>query len=136
MGAEKMKKVIKNILVIDDDPDICEVTKLILRKAGYNAVSMNHFEPFTKRTEPDAIILDISLPQQDGRKICRQLKSNKDTRHIPVILFSANPDTKKAAIEAGADDSLEKPFELNELVQKVRNLHTFPQNGEKSPRNN
>lgn len=126
-----MKKEIRNILIIDDDPDVCEVTKIILNNAGFNATAMDRYIPFSEQDAPDAILLDISLGSQDGRKICKQLKSNVKTRHIPIIIFSANPGTEKAAKEAGADDSLEKPYELNDLVQKVRNLHKIPQSGEK-----
>jgi DNA-binding response OmpR family regulator len=126
-----MKKEIRKILIIDDDRDICEVTKLILSSAGYHAVAMDQYVPFSEQDAPDAILLDISLGVQDGRKICRQLKNDKATSHIPIIIFSANPGTAKAAKEAGADDSLEKPYQLNELVQKVRNLHKIPHSGEK-----
>jgi DNA-binding response OmpR family regulator len=126
-----MKNEIRKILIIDDDPDICEVTKLILTNAGYQTIAMDHYEPFSEKDAPDAILLDISLGGQDGRKICRQLKNNKATSHIPIIIFSANPATEKAAREAGADDSIEKPYQLNDLVQKVRNLHKIPHHGEK-----
>ena len=127
-----MKNKLRKILLVDDDPDLCQVVQIILDNAGYKVRVLDHFEPFDKKNEPDAILLDIALPGQDGGKICRQLKKDKETKHIPVILFSANPDTAKAALESGANDSIVKPFQINELVKKLQNLPIIPQNVEKT----
>jgi len=69
---------------------------------------------------PDIILLDIWMAGMDGRKICANLKANPLTKHIPIIMISANKDTQKIAKEAGADDFLAKPFEMDDLLRKVR----------------
>ena len=113
---------IKYVLIVDDNPDISEVVKIILSKAGYRAKTMEHFEPFPEQEAPDVILLDLKMADQDGAKICRQLKKKKDTRNIPVILFSASPDVQAEALKAGADDFISKPFEINELLQKIEHV--------------
>ncbi len=69
---------------------------------------------------PDLLLLDIWMSGADGREICRKLKKNAKTRNVPVILVSANKDTGKHAMEAGADGFLSKPFEIEELLKIVR----------------
>jgi DNA-binding response OmpR family regulator len=113
---------IRNILIIDDNPDICEVVKIILSKAGYQARAMEHFEPFDKTEAPDMILLDIKMNDQDGTQICRQLKNKKPTSNIPVIIFSASPDIEAAAHKAGADDFIAKPFKIRDLLRKIEHF--------------
>jgi DNA-binding response OmpR family regulator len=114
-----METTAKNILIIDDNLDICEVVQLILTKAGYKTKAMEYFVPFNKKEAPDLILLDIKMTNQDGTQICRELKSKKDTRSIPIIMFSASPDVEAEALEAGADDFIAKPFEIRDLLSKI-----------------
>jgi len=114
--------MLKNILIVDDNRDICEVVKIILSKAGYKTKAVEHFEPFNETEAPDMILLDIKISDQDGREICHQLKHKKATRKIPVIIFSASPDIEKEAYKAGADDFISKPFEIKELLGKIHRL--------------
>ena len=117
-----MNKDVKHILIVDDNEDICEVVTLILVKAGYDAHAVGHFEPFSNGNTPDLILLDIKMGAQDGREVCRNLKSHKETHDIPVIIFSASPDVKDQAEKAGADDFISKPFEIKELLGKIEHL--------------
>jgi DNA-binding response OmpR family regulator len=64
-------------------------------------------------------LLDVLLSGKDGRTIARQLKSQEDTKHIPIIMFSAHPSAEQTAREAGADDFIAKPFEIDDLLEKI-----------------
>lgn len=111
----------KKILVADDDPAILDSIKLILEEFGYEVDTTVDGETIYKmETEyPDLLLLDIWMSGQDGREICKYLKKEAHTKHIPIIMISANRDTAMIAKEAGADDFLAKPFEMDELIQKV-----------------
>jgi DNA-binding response OmpR family regulator len=65
--------------------------------------------------------VDVLLSGKDGREIVRYLKSQEETKHIPIIMFSAHPSSEETAREAGANDFLAKPFEIDELLAKVAN---------------
>ena len=111
----------KKVLVADDDPAILEVITLILEDAGYEVKTTvnGHTEKFAEKYLPDLILLDIWMVGMDGRNICKSLKAEKLTKHIPVIMISANKDTEKIAKEAGADGFLAKPFDMKDLLSTV-----------------
>lgn len=111
----------KKILVVDDDEGIQDIFQIILDRAGYdvtvfsraNAVLENKF------SIPDLFILDKQLSGKDGLTVCRFLKSQESTKHIPVIIVSATPHIKKLSKAAGAEASIEKPFQIKELLNLV-----------------
>ena len=110
------------ILVVDDDRDILTVLQILLAQNNYTVESIFRWEQIDKTIEvfaPDLILLDISLAGADGRTICKQLKSRSETKHIPIILFSANMNVEKSFTECNANDFIAKPFEINNLVKKV-----------------
>lgn len=111
----------RRILVADDDTAILHVMTLMLEDAGYEVTSTVDGETVQKVLSelPDLILLDIWMSGIDGREICKQLKSQKKTKHIPIIMISANKDTKDIAKKAGANDFLAKPFEMNDLLALV-----------------
>lgn len=111
----------KKILVADDDPAILEVLTFMLEDAGYDIKTTvsGQTEKMAQEFLPHLILLDIWMAGSDGRTICKSLKRQKLTRHIPIIMISANKDTKKIAKEAGADDFMAKPFEMDDLLTKV-----------------
>lgn len=111
----------KKILIADDDPSICDAVVMIMEEAGFQASYELNGEKIMemKNGFPDLFLLDIWMSGTDGRDICKHLKTQKATKHIPVIMISANKDTEKIAKEAGADDFLSKPFEMTELLAKV-----------------
>ena len=111
----------KKILVVDDDEGIVEVVRLVLEGEGYQvqtSMSGNDFPHFNDEL-PDLILLDVLLLGTDGRVLCKRLKSNKETAHIPVIMLSAHSEAGKIADAGGANDFLEKPFDVDELIAIV-----------------
>src|SRR5689334_14301646 len=108
----------KKILVADDDPAIVDAIQIMLEDAGYEAETSVDGETIYKmeRDYPDLLFLDIWMSGMDGREICKYLKNQESTKDIPIVMISANRDTAKMAKEAGADDFLEKPFEMDDLL--------------------
>ncbi len=115
------KEIKKRILIADDDPGIQEIFTLIFERAGFTVDMKMNGEDLVKNKFflPDIFLIDKQLSGYDGLEICRQLKSRKQTKHIPVIMVSAAPDIAVLSKEAGADDYIEKPFEIKELLALV-----------------
>lgn len=111
----------KKILVVDDDESIVEVVQLVLESEGYYVQTNMDGDllPLLKKEQPNLILLDMLLSGVDGRDICKQLKSDHETAHIPVIMLSAHSETDKAANASGANDFLEKPFDVDALIAIV-----------------
>ncbi|HET6765851.1 MAG TPA: response regulator [Chitinophagaceae bacterium] len=115
----------RKILIADDDPGIRDIFQIVLVKAGYNIeVKDDANEIFENNFRiPDLFLIDRLLSGVDGLDVCRYLKNNKQTSQIPVIMVSASPDIDKVALRAGADDFIEKPFELSHLIKVIeRNI--------------
>ncbi len=112
----------KKILVADDDASIVDAIKMILEDEGYDVDTTVDGETVSKMFEnqPDLLLLDIWMSGQDGRDICKALKAQESTKHIPIIMVSANKDTEEMAKISGAEDFLAKPFELEDLLAKVK----------------
>lgn len=114
----------KRILIADDDEGIVDAVMMILQMMGYE-VDFTYdggevIEAVKKK--PDLILLDIWMSGHDGRDICRQLKSSPDYKKIPILMISASRDIKQSALDAGANDFMEKPFEMDSLLNKVTQL--------------
>ncbi len=120
----------KKILIADDDPAILDAITMMLEDAGYDVTATVDGRTVHEMKEnlPDLLLLDIWMSGINGRDICQLLKTDKKTKHIPIILVSANKDTKKIADECGADDFLTKPFEMDYLLSLVGK---YTKNGEK-----
>ncbi|MEP6774019.1 MAG: response regulator [Chloroflexota bacterium] len=114
------------ILVIDDDEAILDALDAVLQDEGYQTdVSTKdgeYVDYVLQRELPDLIILDILLSGHDGRDICKKIKNDERTSHIPIILMSAHIRGEDAAHQAGADAFLAKPFDINELLDKIARL--------------
>ena len=112
----------KKLLVVDDDADILEFLKVILEDEGYTFVTTDkddYLEKLQDEPLPDLILLDLLLSGKDGREIVKYLKTNEKTNHIPVIMFSAHPSAREITKQAGADDFVAKPFEIDLFLKKV-----------------
>ena len=110
------------ILVVDDDTDILSVMEILLTMKGFEVQVTSKGEntfPKIESFKPDLILLDVLISGHDGRVICKKLKSDKETSHIHVIMFSAHPGAAASIAEYGANDFIAKPFDVNNLMKKV-----------------
>jgi len=111
------------ILVVDDEPDILNLVKMILKKEGYVVSTASNGKEFMEKMTPNPglIIMDDVMPVKRGIELCQEIKREKTTQHIPVIIFSASGsiEKKEAAFKAGADGFLLKPFTIKELTSIV-----------------
>jgi len=115
------------ILVVDDEPANVDLVQSYLKANSYKVIKAYSGEEALKKAfadPPDLILLDVMMPGISGFEICRRLKSDNRTQLIPVILLTALQDfqSKIQGLEAGADEFLSKPFNLTELLTRVRNL--------------
>ncbi|MFH0777724.1 MAG: response regulator [Candidatus Eisenbacteria bacterium] len=112
------------ILVVDDEVYIVHILDFSLGMEGYEVVTALDGEQAlakVKSERPDLVVLDIMMPKLDGYETCRILKTDPQTRHIPVILLSAkgrNVD-QKMGFQVGADDYITKPFSPRKLVERI-----------------
>lgn len=114
---------ITHILLAEDDASIAEVTTIILVEEGYtvsHAPTISKLKSFLQKKNVHVILLDLWLGGENGEKICRELKSDEATKHIPVILCSASVAVDSVAETVGADDVLHKPFDIETLLEKVK----------------
>jgi DNA-binding response OmpR family regulator len=121
----------KRILVVDDDIDILTVVQLVLDSNGFDVIAISNWQQIYSHIDsfkPDLILLDVSLGTQDGRNICKQLKSNSETKHISIILFSANHNVERSVAECLADCFISKPFDINDLIEGI-NTQLMETNG-------
>src|ERR1700737_784259 len=116
----------KRILVVEDEKDVVDLLSLNLRKAGGFTISTasDGAAGLTKaRAEkPDFIILDLMLPKMPGLEICKILKSDQSTRHIPILMLTARAEEidRIVGLEFGADDYVTKPFSPREVVLRIK----------------
>jgi PAS domain S-box-containing protein len=111
-----------HVLVADDDPDIAELVKLHLEETGFRAVVVGRgvkVLEIARRQRPDLIVLDVLLPDMDGRAVLEALKSDPATADIPVIMLTVLADDG-TAFELGAADFLTKPIEAEKLIEAVQ----------------
>lgn len=121
------------ILVVDDEPNIIELTKLYLEREGYEVEGVSSGQEALARRSafrPDLIILDLMLPDVDGFEVCRQIRAKND---IPILMLTARKEDvdKIVGLELGADDYFTKPFNPRELVARVKAILRRYQAGQK-----
>jgi DNA-binding response OmpR family regulator len=113
----------KKILLIEDDSALAEGLQIILEDEGYNVLPMSDGEalmPSVAQYQPDLILMDFRLPGKDGGELTRSLKETNDTKHIPVVMMSANQQNLREISESvGANAFLLKPFEMDELLNTI-----------------
>jgi CheY-like chemotaxis protein len=117
-AARGMKK---KILVADDDEGIRDIFQIILEQAGFEVELKSNGEDLlqNKFITPQLFLIDKQLSGTNGLDICRHLKTQVQTMHIPVIIISASPDIAAQSKKAGADSYIEKPFEVSYLLKVV-----------------
>jgi two-component system phosphate regulon response regulator PhoB len=115
----------EHILVVDDEEDILELVRYNLVKEGYRVTAVASGEEALKSARsarPDIILLDLMLPGVDGLEVCRLLKQDSKTRHVPIIMLSAKGEEADivTGLELGAADYITKPFSPRVLVARLR----------------
>lgn len=116
----------KNILIVDDDPNIAILVKMALSVQPEYAVDIVNSGPealdFISRSMPDLVLLDIMMPGMDGFEVCRRIKAEEETRYLPIIMITAKTDMqdKVHGMDIGANDYITKPFNPDELLARVK----------------
>ena len=131
------------ILIVDDERDLLSLLDFNLRQAGFEtllAPSGQEALQHLRRRVPDLVLLDLMLPDVSGTELCRTVKSDPRTKHVPVMMLTAKSEEvdKVVGFELGADDYVTKPFSVRELVLRVRAVlrragGATPVSGERAP---
>lgn len=117
----------KKVLIVDDEKDIVETIKFVLEAQGYDCLCAYDGEAGLKKAKdkmPDLMVLDVMMPNINGFKISRLLKFDAKYKNIPIIMLTARSQKEDKIIgeETGADIYMTKPFEIEELVNNVKQL--------------
>ncbi len=115
----------KKILVVDDDQEIGFMLKMMLEHKGFSvSISQNaeHPEEIIRKNNFNLIILDMLIAGINGTDVCAQLKSQPDFAGIPILMITALPDSEKICLQAGANDFISKPFEMEAMISKINLL--------------
>ena len=114
------------ILVVDDVPQNVRLLEAVLEPRGYDVVTASDGPAalgLVQSADPDLVLLDVVMPEMDGYAVCRRIREREETAVLPVIMVtSSGGQEKRQAIEAGADDFVQKPFDQHELLTRVRSL--------------
>jgi two-component system phosphate regulon response regulator PhoB len=113
------------ILIVDDERDLLSLLDFNLRQAGFEtllAASAEQALAHLRRRVPDLVLLDLMLPDLPGTEVCRRIKGDARTRHVPVVMLTARGDEvdRIVGFELGVDDYVAKPFSVRELVLRVQ----------------
>jgi two-component system phosphate regulon response regulator PhoB len=115
------------ILIVDDEQDVLDLLVYNLQKAGYKTISARDGATALQKARnevPSLIVLDLMLPQMDGTEVCRHLKADPKTAHIPIIMLTAKAEEvdRVVGLELGADDYVTKPFSPREMALRVKGV--------------
>ena len=117
----------KKILVVEDEETLLELESILLTSKGYNvevAKDGKSALELVANMKPDLVLLDIMIPEIDGFEVCRQIKANKATRHIQVVILSAKKSKDHLVMgeQAGADWYITKPFKSAMVIETIQRL--------------
>lgn len=123
------------ILIVDDEPDLLSVLRFGLEVEGFEVIDASDGEQgLSKAREcmPDLMVLDLMLPKLDGYKVCRSLKFDERYKKIPIFILSARSGEtdRKLAIDLGADAFITKPYDMKDLVGRIRARLKIPPSNE------
>lgn len=116
------------IMVVDDEPDVVDLVKLVLESDGFDVVTAYSGKECLEKIEkemPDLVLLDIMMPQMDGWEVFRRIKANEKTRDIPVAMLTAKTQSIDKMIGlhvVKVDDYITKPFGRSELLERVKKI--------------
>ena len=113
----------KKILLLDDNKDLLLIMQIILKAQGYDVVQACCVEEAAQKIKihrPTLILMDVFIKEQDGREFCSSVKRESETSNIKVIMMSGIESDNDSLYLIGADDFIQKPFDYNELLEKVQ----------------
>lgn len=121
VAAERMPKL---VMSVDDSPEILDILKAIITHHGYRFVGARNGDRCLRMIEqetPDLVLLDVELPDMDGFEVCRQIRAKPDGDSVPVAFVTVcrSESDVRAAIEAGGNDFIAKPFDAKTLIARV-----------------
>lgn len=122
-----MEAIMTKVMVVEDDKQASAFLAELLAMEGYIPIVVNESTKavsMAEATQPDAFLLDLMMPEPDGFKVCRMLRSNPHFMETPIIIITAmdDMDSRIVAIGAGANDYVVKPFHIEDLAGKLSNL--------------
>jgi len=125
--SEAQRGVRYRVLIVEDDADIRELIRYNLAQEGFiveEAADGAQALERVKRRVPDLMVLDLMLPGMPGLQVCRQMRAERDTSHLPILIVTAKGTEvdKVLGLEMGADDYVVKPFSPMELVARLKRL--------------
>ena len=115
----------KKILVVDDDAGISEMLKTLLEFSGYNVAVTQNAAVTQAKVESgsvDLVVLDMLISGIDGTQVCSDLRQNKKTTNVPILMMSAHQEAGSKCLAAGANDFIAKPFEMEDFLMKVNRV--------------
>ena len=117
----------KKVLVVEDEESLLKLQSILLTIRGYTVEGAMDGQAALEAVEtmnPDLILLDIMLPKIDGLEVCRQVKTNVATRHIPIIMLTAKKSKEDLVMgeQAGADMYITKPYKLSMVIENIQRL--------------
>jgi DNA-binding response OmpR family regulator len=120
-----MSETKPRILIVDDEPDLVSVLRFGLELEGFEVSEASDGEEglrLARAEKPDLIVLDLMLPKLDGYKVCRTLKFDERYRSLPILILSARSGEadRKLALDMGADAFIAKPYQMPDLVSRIR----------------
>lgn len=122
----------KKILVVDDEPEMVKMLQMSLETASYEVITAYNGQEGidkTKKERPDAIIMDLMMPEKDGFVACKEIKNDPECAHIPILVLTAISDhltqsryAKSMGLELEAEDYIDKPVDPNFLLERLARL--------------
>ena len=117
----------KYVLIVDDAPNIVLSLEFLMKKEGYEVLSVANGEEAMKAVAekiPDLILLDVMMPRKDGYEVCQELRATPEWKDIKIVMLTAKGRDveREKGLALGADDYITKPFATQELVEKVKSL--------------
>lgn len=112
------------ILVLDDSPAIVDSIEMMMELEGLTVAKFykgsDMLDALKPDSKPDVILMDMWLSGEDGRDICRHIRSDEKLRDIPVVIMSASRGLGQSALDAGANDFIAKPFDMNDMIERIK----------------
>ena len=117
----------KSILVVDDDKEVREILSFVLKQNGFEVVlasNGSYIQQVLSQRVPDLILLDVMMPGEDGYRLCRYLRQNPLTQHVPIMIMTAHAEDiyQRISRDVGASQHITKPFHPLDLAEKVKAL--------------